>query len=73
MYDGNFVNIIECIYERSQISTNICYNDTYNKKCENIKTITPSLSNKHVFIDILHHNEGTVLICLLKNFKGFEF
>lgn len=64
MYDGNFENITECINERLQISTNICYNDTCNKKCENIKTITPSLSNKHICIDILQNNEGTVLLFL---------
>jgi len=64
IYDGNFKNIVECINKRSQKSINICYNDTYNKKCENIKTITPPLSNKHIFIDILHKNEGTVLLFL---------
>ncbi|KAF0753972.1 Uncharacterized protein FWK35_00027409, partial [Aphis craccivora] len=58
IYNGNFENLVECINERLQKTINICHNNTDNKKCENIKTITPSLSDKHIFIDVLHNDEG---------------
>lgn len=61
VYDGNFDNLVECMNERLQKSVNICYNDIDNTKCENIKTIIPSVSDKHVYIDVLRKNEGTVL------------
>lgn len=58
VYDGNFNELEKCIYERTCIITSICEHKNGNKTCTNIKTLTPFLSNQHLFIEIIPNDEG---------------
>jgi len=58
IYDGNFNGLEKFIYERTCVSSSICEHKHDNKTCTNIKTLTPFLSNQHLFIELIQNNEG---------------
>jgi len=58
LYNGNLNGLEKFIYERSCISSSICGHKNDNKTCTNIKTLTPFLSNHHLFIELIQNNEG---------------
>jgi len=58
IYYGNFDELEKFIYDRTCIINSICEHNNGDNTCTKIKTITPFLSNQHLFIEIIQNDEG---------------